>query len=259
MMSDRRHAANRANAMKSTGPRTVEGKRRVSKNARRHGLTTQLNHEVVASWIEAILDDPKLHNVELGHDALALASTLAEAEARLERVRRAEFRFLEDYHALDRAAAHLEKRFVTERARAVYRAAAPEFFHGEWIDGGYELASERRTVNVKTRQKSYASELRRLFRYHREAECARRRALKAWIGFLKELPIPEIEPMEEADTGEYSETNPFPFEPGGTDSKTKPKTPVKPKLVEKNVRYSGDFEDGMPEISTRRLPYTLLL
>jgi hypothetical protein len=37
-ISERRLAANRANAQKSTGPRTPEGKRRVSQNASRHNL-----------------------------------------------------------------------------------------------------------------------------------------------------------------------------------------------------------------------------
>lgn len=39
LISDRRLAANRANAQKSTGPRTSEGKRRSSLNAVTHGIT----------------------------------------------------------------------------------------------------------------------------------------------------------------------------------------------------------------------------
>jgi hypothetical protein len=39
MASDRQIEANRRNAQKSTGPRTIAGKARVSKNAMKHGLT----------------------------------------------------------------------------------------------------------------------------------------------------------------------------------------------------------------------------
>ncbi|MGC4050304.1 MAG: hypothetical protein QM757_13080 [Paludibaculum sp.] len=43
-ISERRLAANRANAQKSTGPRTAEGKLRVARNACRHNLYSKLHH-----------------------------------------------------------------------------------------------------------------------------------------------------------------------------------------------------------------------
>ncbi len=42
MISDKQIAANRSNALLSTGPRTEEGKRRSSLNAMRHGITGQV-------------------------------------------------------------------------------------------------------------------------------------------------------------------------------------------------------------------------
>ncbi len=42
MLSEKQLAANRANAQRSTGPRTEEGKQRSSLNARRHNLTGQV-------------------------------------------------------------------------------------------------------------------------------------------------------------------------------------------------------------------------
>ena len=40
MATERQIAANRKNAQRSTGPRSSRGKKRASRNARRHGLTT---------------------------------------------------------------------------------------------------------------------------------------------------------------------------------------------------------------------------
>jgi hypothetical protein len=49
MISAKRVEANRANAKKSTGPRTVRGKSRVSRNAVRHGLRAMLSHDPAVS------------------------------------------------------------------------------------------------------------------------------------------------------------------------------------------------------------------
>ena len=64
MASDRQTAANRLNAQKSTGPRTEEGKERVSRNPLKHGLSAVkhvvLDHEDEADFealLEAMIDD----------------------------------------------------------------------------------------------------------------------------------------------------------------------------------------------------------
>jgi hypothetical protein len=43
LLSDKQLRANRTNALKSTGPRTEEGKQRVRLNGLRHGLTGQVS------------------------------------------------------------------------------------------------------------------------------------------------------------------------------------------------------------------------
>jgi hypothetical protein len=55
MTSERKFAANRINASRSTGPKTAEGKVRASRNALRHGLATITRHNhSVSAQIERI-------------------------------------------------------------------------------------------------------------------------------------------------------------------------------------------------------------
>ena len=78
-------ARNRANAQKSTGPKSQKGKAASARNARRHGLTSRPDPAQVLAWLAIILDDPDVSpeslfpNDERGIRALALA----RAEARL--------------------------------------------------------------------------------------------------------------------------------------------------------------------------------
>jgi hypothetical protein len=59
MTSNRQNKANRANAMRSTGPKTAVGKAKSSKNARQHGLSKLLIHEThqLASLTALLMGD----------------------------------------------------------------------------------------------------------------------------------------------------------------------------------------------------------
>ena len=60
MSSDPITARNRANAQKSTGPKTAEGKAIVAGNARQHGATARPDPGSVAAWLAIILDRPEI-------------------------------------------------------------------------------------------------------------------------------------------------------------------------------------------------------
>ena len=72
---------NRANAKKSTGPRSAQGKAVVSRNARRHGVTSKPDPTSVAAWLRIILDTPDLAPGDLLKDDRRTSSALALAEA----------------------------------------------------------------------------------------------------------------------------------------------------------------------------------
>ncbi len=91
MASKRQIEANRTNAKRSTGPKTIVGKARSSRNARRHGLSRwqpedTAGSEAIANAIRAELGDPS------GQPA---AQALAQVRLRLSNIRDARRRLLE--------------------------------------------------------------------------------------------------------------------------------------------------------------------
>jgi hypothetical protein len=86
MTNERQRRANRANAKASTGPKTLAGKARVARNARRHGLNVAvLSDPALAPGVEALAlriaptaGDPSVLN---------LARRIAEAQIDLRRIR----------------------------------------------------------------------------------------------------------------------------------------------------------------------------
>src|SRR4051794_7266004 len=84
--SERRLAANRANARLSTGPRSAEGKAASSGNALRHGLAVPLPADPAFGPIVRAIA-AKLAGPDATPERHAWAMVLAQAEADLQRVR----------------------------------------------------------------------------------------------------------------------------------------------------------------------------
>jgi hypothetical protein len=86
MTTEKQIAANRGNARKSTGPRTLDGKRKSRRNAVRHGLTAETlidvieeaaDYEALAAAINA--DFRPATNFEIGADRAADIAGVAAA------------------------------------------------------------------------------------------------------------------------------------------------------------------------------------
>ena len=86
MASEKQIAANRANALRSTGPRTAVGKRRSSRNAFRHGLSCPLSLGTddaakLAAIAQAVAGDGA------GQEQLLSAAEFAQAQLEVLQIR----------------------------------------------------------------------------------------------------------------------------------------------------------------------------
>jgi len=128
MTGARRAFASRANARKSTGPKTPDGKACAARNARRHGLNLPVLHDpTLTPEVEDLAR--KIVTSVAGADAdprrFALACRIAEAQIDLKRVRQAKLPLVADLQADTDAAARLvrldryERRALSRRKFAI--------------------------------------------------------------------------------------------------------------------------------------------
>jgi hypothetical protein len=129
MATDKQIAANRANAQKSTGPKTAAGRLKSSRNAYRHGLSLPLHLDIAASAkadaiARALADD------QAGKEKLAAAAEVARAQLELLRIRAARAELMAqvdlasgDFDQLKRLAAldRYERLAATKRRRASHK------------------------------------------------------------------------------------------------------------------------------------------
>jgi hypothetical protein len=97
MVSDRKLAANRKNAKKSSGPKSETGKRRSARNALSHGLAVSIgNIAALRGEIETLALSIALAN---GRQAITESSRqAAEAQLDLLRIRKCRAAILTKYH-----------------------------------------------------------------------------------------------------------------------------------------------------------------
>jgi hypothetical protein len=86
MATERQIAANRANAQKSTGPKTAAGRLKSSRNALRHGLSLPLRLDTATS-AKADAIARQLTRDQADEEQLTAASEVAQAQLELLRIR----------------------------------------------------------------------------------------------------------------------------------------------------------------------------
>lgn len=175
-------ARNRANAAKSTGPRSAAGKIAVAQNARQHGATAQPDPERVATWTRIILDTPEFGpNKFLADDARTRSAlALAASEARLAEATRA----LAEFEA--GTAPPLNEEESIEDQITEFRAMLAEMP----MTAGHRrtgLSLIRRLQKEKIMETAQGGQRHRLLkRYFREARAQRRKAFQDWLVCIRD-------------------------------------------------------------------------
>lgn len=128
--TEKQIAANRANAQKSTGPKTAAGKQKSSRNAYRHGLSCPLRLDPVTS-AKADAIAHALVGDDISGEKLASAEQFAQAQLELQRIRstRADLMAKLEFHQSNRmwdlqllvALDRYERYAYTKRRRAAVK------------------------------------------------------------------------------------------------------------------------------------------
>ncbi|MEM9474834.1 MAG: hypothetical protein AAGA71_06050 [Pseudomonadota bacterium] len=181
MTSTRQIAANRTNALASTGPRTRSGKTRSGRNATKHGLNARPTEDAIDELYRAVVGDAFAELPPTAHGRRhAAARALAAAEAKLDRVKAVEATFMSDVVAEADLTDHL-----TEARKTIVEKRA--FVPGVSLEVEAQLLRRARkeayarTETERVTHESVSQRLRLLHRYRRAAEVARHKALRAYL------------------------------------------------------------------------------
>jgi hypothetical protein len=181
MTSDRKIAANRRNASRSTGPRSAAGKARSSRNALRHGLTISLANDTsrsaeiqrLAHAIAGTSDPSRFH----------FACQAAQAELEILRVRVARAALINHVTNNNHSTSEPQTMRVNWRSieRLSWLASSLDQEAAAAVQSSIELLRQPRPAKSKQPDRAFAriaSKLAKYDRYEYGAILRRRRALR---------------------------------------------------------------------------------
>jgi len=165
-------AARRLNAQKSTGPRTSTGKRRISQNARRHGLSIPLHLDPAQQpRIQALAEQIMCEHTNEMREHLALE--IAEVQLDLQRIRNLRVKLLDAPVIVTR---RLTKKLFNEMTRAATTEEEIDTTAHQLISYADNGIRETLDLSLPEKLSRLAEELWRLDRYERRA-LSRRKSL----------------------------------------------------------------------------------
>jgi hypothetical protein len=193
-LSDKQLAANRANAARSTGPRTPEGKARAALNSRKHGLAA------VTFTASSIEDSPELE--DLIADAVAFYRPQnSQEQFAVERIALCQLAILRAYR--------LEAGAMTSSFSAGIRASGEITFASAHIDqkNNHTLAAGFQ------RQANDGPAWSLILRYQAQADRQYRRAVEDFNRLAAQRPEIPNEPISAPETEQTEPDPPDPNEP----------------------------------------------
>jgi len=172
----RADAARRENAKKSTGPRTLAGKRRISQNARRHGLSVPLHLDPTSQ--------PRIHALAQlmsregeSKERQNLALEIAEVQLHLQRIRNLRVKLLDAPVIVTR---RLTKKLFNEMTRAAKTEEEIDATAHQLISYADNGISETLDLSLPEKLSRLADELWRLDRYERRALSRRKNLIREY-------------------------------------------------------------------------------
>ena len=166
----------------ATGPITAQGKAVSAQNARKHGLSSEPDGDLVAAWFNAILDhgEDALEEPNASDPRREAALSLAIAEARYHRALHKIDKHDTEPNSAQQVAnkLHADVRLVLDGMPKKMRDGPADPFDLEYAEFGVRQL-ERLMVEVGREHRLYR-------RYLGEARAQRKKALKAWCAFNRD-------------------------------------------------------------------------
>src|SRR5205814_10559558 len=174
MASQRQIAANRKNALRSTGPRTTTGKQRASGNAYRHGLSIPSDEEETSESLESLVR--RIASNSTDQDLLRFARIAARAHMdliRIRQIKRDMIGRIVQFEALDPAGLRRQLAAEARYLSWLFRKPLKKLKPVDWLPP--EPSEAERDANA-TQQ--LLPKIRKLNRYEARAYATMDRALR---------------------------------------------------------------------------------